>query len=34
MIGKLKNNEFERIWMEAVVAQFEAVCRNLPAGTE
>jgi hypothetical protein len=33
MIG-LMNNEFERIWEEAVVAQFKLQSRHLHGGTE
>jgi hypothetical protein len=28
------NNELQRIWKEAVVAQFKVLPRHLPAGTE
>jgi hypothetical protein len=34
MVGQLMNNDLGSMWKEAVAAHFEAVSRNLPAGTK
>jgi hypothetical protein len=34
MIGWLMNNESERIWKKAVVADFKVLSRNLRGGIE